>query len=151
LERAVIHLGHILIRVAVIYAGACIVVTGVGRFAAYTCSFSVLSRLPICLDTSPQTLTHAVPASSPPILIDSHTQTYKKILEESAHGAPLALNLVKAERLVAEMVNIVEVGLLSSEFKREFRTIFSTFIQEARGCRAGLERLDSGAVGLMLT
>lgn len=150
LERAAIHLGHFLIRVAVIYAGACIVATGVGRFATYTCSFAVLSRLPICHDTSPQTLSNAIATSGPPIFIDPHTHIYEKVLDEAAHGAPLALNLVKAERLVAEMVNIVEVGPLSLEFKREFRMMFFTFNQEAKGCRAGLESLDSGAVGLLL-
>lgn len=149
MRRAVVILGHVLILVAVIYASGCIVAAGIGGFADYTCSFSVLSRLPPCHGTSPS-WSDTVVTPSPPILLDSHTRTYEKLLDESAHGAPLALNLVKAERIIVEMVNIVDTGPLSHEFKLEVRGVLSAFERDVQICQAELEGLDSQTMGLLL-
>lgn len=149
MERAIIHLGHVFIYVAVICAGACIIAAGLGKLTNYTCSLSILSRLPVCRDLHQAPSGSTVP-SGPPLTIDPHVQTYEKVLDDFARGAPLALSLMKAERLVVELVNVVEAEALSFEFKYEFRTMFSTFSQEAQGCRTELETLDSAAMGLFL-
>lgn len=152
MERAVIHLGHFLIHLAVVFTGAWILVTGIGKFASYTCSFSVLSRMSVCYDlslSSPDAVVAPL-TSAFPIVIDPRTRTYDQILDESAHGAPLALNLMKAERLVVEMINEVGVGPLSTEFKHGFLAMFSGFSEEALDCQTELETLDSAAVGSLL-
>lgn len=149
MERAIIHLGHVLIYFAVLCAGAGIIATGLGKLANYTCSLSILSRLTVCRDVH-QASSDSIAPFGPPLIIDPHIRTYEKVLDEFAHGAPLALNLMKAERLVVELVNVVEVEALSFEFKYEFRTMFATFSQEAQVCRAELESLDSAAVGSFL-
>lgn len=108
------------------------------------CVLPVVSRLPFCATPIQSSLPHTNPVSAHadfPNLVRLQSTALDELLDHSASGADLAVNLKQAELAVSDLVTLVRASNLTA--KDVLADALFGFVGDAKVAGRGLQRLAS--------
>lgn len=145
-----VALSHLVAWITVLYIVVWASLTAVNATFSFACSLPPISYWSLCPRTFSSPGGPSVTTDTPVIIIDGHRQAYEQALDDSAQGAFLAVEVLKAERLVAETLHSIQANPLPSALEAHLVDLLFPFIEEAKTLEELLEQLTADAENLLL-
>ncbi|EMD33900.1 hypothetical protein CERSUDRAFT_117428 [Gelatoporia subvermispora B] len=106
------------------------------------CYIPGISRTPLCYTAPRRSGEDRAPRwADYPKLIDVQSSTFEQLLDESAGGSGLSLDIKKAEMATRDLIALVRVSDLTS--KDRLADVLSEFVEDAKKTGRGLQKLNA--------